>query len=321
MLMPGVNSYLVGEEMAGIRLDLFLVEQKPDLTRSHIQKLVAGGMVQVNGGAVRVSYRVRPGDMVDLRIPEPGLTSVEPEGIPLDIRYEDEHLIVINKPRGMVVHPAGGNYSGTMVNALMHYCRDLSGINGVLRPGIVHRLDKDTSGLLVVAKNDQAHLSLAEQLQQRTVIRNYVALVHGRVQESKGMVDAPIGRHPADRQRMAVVAGGKAAITRYQVARRLDNYTYLELRLETGRTHQIRVHLDYLGHPVAGDNKYGPARPHFGLDGQFLHAYRLGFSHPVSGDYLEFTSELPAVLAAVLQELGWGGPYLPDSRCARKLWA
>lgn len=311
--MPDVSSYLVGEESAGSRLDLFLVGEKPDLTRSHIQKLVAEGLVQVNGNPARVSYRVRPGDTVDIRVPEPRATALEPEDIPLDIRYEDEHVIVINKPRGMVVHPAQGNYTGTMVNALLHYCRDLSGINGVLRPGIVHRLDKDTSGLLMVAKNDQAHLSLAGQLQQRKVARNYVALVHGRVPGLRGMVDAPIGRHPVDRQKMAVIEGGRTAITRYQVVRCLDNYTYLELRLETGRTHQIRVHLGYLGHPVVGDSKYGSPKRNFGLDGQFLHAYRLGFCHPASGNYMEFISELPQILTAVLENLGWGGPHLPDT--------
>lgn len=311
-LMFDVSIYQVEVDMAGIRLDIFLTRMNPQLSRSHVQKLVAGDLVKVNGKPARANYRVRSGDLVELNVPSPVETVAEPEDIPLDIQYEDEHVIVINKPRGMVVHPAGSNNSGTLVNALLHHCRDLSGINGVLRPGIVHRLDKDTSGLLMVAKNDAAHVSLAEQLQQRRVTRNYVALVHGRLSGMKGLVDAPIGRHPVDRQRMAVVDQGRFAVTRYCVLRQLGNYSYLGLRLETGRTHQIRVHLNYLGHPVVGDPKYGPPKSHFILDGQFLHAYRLGFRHPVTGLYLEFTAELPKILMLILIQLGWMGPYLPE---------
>ena len=310
--MVDMSSYQVEVDLAGIRLDVFLTGMNPQLSRSHVQKLVADDLVKVNGKSARANYRVRSGDRVELYVPQPVVMVAEAEDIPLDIRYEDEHVIVINKPRGMVVHPAGSNYAGTLVNALLYHCRDLSGINGVLRPGIVHRLDRDTSGLLMVAKNDPAHLSLAAQLQQRSVTRNYVALVHGRLNARKGLVDAPIGRHPVDRQRMAVVDRGRFAVTRYLVLKQLGDYSYLGLRLETGRTHQIRVHLNYLGHPVVGDPKYGPPRSHFGLDGQFLHAYRLGFRHPVTDHYLEFTAELPEVLGSILLQLGWPGPYLPE---------
>ncbi|MCL6635211.1 MAG: RluA family pseudouridine synthase [Peptococcaceae bacterium] len=289
---------------AGKRLDVFLAGEVEDLTRSRVQKLIEEGMASVNGGPARASYRLRPGDLVILRVPEPEGLEVKAEPIPLDIYYEDADVIVVNKPRGMVVHPAAGNYSGTLVNALLYHCRDLSGINGVTRPGIVHRLDKDTSGLIMVAKNDAAHLSLARQLRERLVDRRYLALVHGRVGEQAGVVDAPIGRHPRDRQKMAVVQkNGKRAVTNYRVLRRFIDYTYLELKLETGRTHQIRVHMAYIGHPVVGDPRYGPARPHFGLDGQFLHAAVLGFMHPRTGGHLEFAAPLPEVLQEILNRL------------------
>lgn len=302
--METINCYDVGPEDAGLRLDVFLAGENPDLSRSHIQKLLDEKNVTVNGTSVRASYRIKPGDAVVLRVPPPVELRVEPESIPLDIYYEDADVLVVNKPRGMVVHPAEGNYSGTLVNAVLYHCRDLSGINGVLRPGIVHRLDKDTSGLLMVAKNDVAHLELARQLKDREVTRRYLALVHGNVRAGRGVVDAPIGRDPGDRQRMAVVfKNSKPAVTHYQVNARFENYTYLELRLETGRTHQIRVHMKYLGHPVVGDPKYGPGRPHFGLDGQFLHAAVLGFRHPGTGEVLQFEAPLPHVLQEILNSL------------------
>jgi len=305
--MPDINFFLVGEEAAGRRLDVFLSAENPDLSRSHIQKLISREMVTVNEQPVKANYRVRAGDRVRLCLPPPREPVVEAEDIPLDIYYQDGDLVVVNKPRGMVVHPAEGNYSGTLVNALLHHCRDLSGINGVLRPGIVHRLDKDTSGLLVAAKNDAAHLELARQLKERLVTRRYLALAHGNFKEDAGTVDAPIGRHPRDRQRMAVVArGGRAAVTHYRVKRRFGQYTLLELKLETGRTHQIRVHLTYLGHPLVGDLKYGPPKPHFGLNGQFLHAFLLGFTHPRTGAYMEFSAPLPEVLQQVLDALEKG---------------
>ena len=300
--MIAVNSYPVEEKDSGKRLDLFLAGTAP-LSRSHVQKLIDAGLATVNGRVCRANTRVREGDLVILNIPEPEGLTVEAEPVPLDICFEDGDVVVVNKPRGMVVHPAEGNHGGTLVNALLYHCRDLSGINGVLRPGIVHRLDKDTSGLLMVAKNDAAHLSLAAQLKDRQVVRRYLALAHGRFKEEAGTVDAPIGRDPRDRQRMAVIdQNARHAITHYRVLERFQQHTYLELRLETGRTHQIRVHLAYIGHPVAGDLKYGPPRSHPGLAGQFLHAAALGFHHPRTGEYLEFTAPLPPELQAVLEK-------------------
>jgi 23S rRNA pseudouridine1911/1915/1917 synthase len=302
--MQNTSCYHVDIEAAGVRLDVFLSGENRDLSRSHIQKLLNDGFVNVNGVAVRSSYRLKPGDIIVLTVPPPQIMKLEPEPIALDVYYEDVDVLVVNKPRGMVVHPSAGNYSGTLVNALLHHCRDLSGINGILRPGIVHRLDKDTSGLLMVAKNDAAHQNLAGQLKDRQIVRRYLALVHGRVKAERGVVDAPIGRDPRDRQKMAVVYNNsKDAVTHYNVVKRCHNYTYMGLRLETGRTHQIRVHMNYIGHPVVGDPKYGPARPHFGLEGQFLHAAVLGFKHPRNGDVLQFEAPLPVVLANVLEKL------------------
>lgn len=299
-----IYCFNAGEAHSGQRLDVFLAGESPELSRSHIQKLVAGGMVEVNGTPAKASCRLRAGDSVVLRVPPPVELVVDPEPISLDVYYEDSDLIVVNKPRGMVVHPAEGNYTGTLVNALLYHCRDLSGINGVMRPGIVHRLDKDTSGLLMAAKNDTAHLDLARQLGERKVDRRYLSLVHGVVKNDRGVVEAPIGRHPKDRQRMAVVAaGGKPALTHYRVLERHRDLTYLELRLETGRTHQIRVHLAWLGHPVVGDPKYGPGKNRFDLEGQFLHAGVLGFVHPRSGEKLTFEAPLPDVLEGVLDLL------------------
>lgn len=303
--MPGFSCFEVDMSGDGKRLDVFLAGAAEELSRSFTQKLITDGMVMVNGEiAARASYKVKTGDQVALNIPSPDSLEVKPEPIPLDIYYEDSDIIVVNKPRGMVVHPAAGNYTGTLVNALLYRCRDLSGINGVMRPGIVHRLDKDTSGLIMVAKNDAAHNSLAGQLKDRLVKRRYLALAHGRINEESGMVDAPIGRDPRNRQKMAVLdRNSKQAVTRYCVLDRFAGYTYLRLRLETGRTHQIRVHLAYIGHPVVGDPKYGPARPHFGLDGQFLHAAVLGFKHPRTGLHLEFEAPLPDELKMILEKL------------------
>lgn len=298
------NSFAVNDEDTGKRLDVYLTEQVEELTRSYIQKLIAESMATVNSQPARANCRLKPGDLVSLNVPELVPLEVVAEPVPLDIYYEDADVVVVNKPRGMVVHPAEGNYSGTLVNALLYHCRDLSGINGVLRPGIVHRIDKDTSGLIVAAKNDAAHASLAQQFKDRQVNRRYLALVHGRVREKKGEVDAPIGRDPKDRQKMAVIQrNGKQAITTYRVIGRYHGYTYLDLKLKTGRTHQIRVHMAFIGHPVVGDPKYGPTRAHFNLDGQFLHAELLGFNHPVSGQYLEFKAPLPEVLQHVLDQL------------------
>ncbi|WP_066638867.1 RluA family pseudouridine synthase [Desulfolucanica intricata] len=298
------NDFYVREEDGGMRLDVFLSISNPEMSRSQIQKLISQNMVEVNGQKTQAKYKVKPKDKIQLTVPDPVELNVNPEPIDLEVYYEDEDLIVVNKPRGMVVHPADGNYSGTMVNALLYHCRDLSGINGVLRPGIVHRLDKDTSGLLMVAKNDVAHVNLAEQLKDRQVNRRYLALLHGNIREDSGLVDAPIGRDPKDRQKMAVVErNSKPAVTHYKILKRFGKYTLVELRLETGRTHQIRVHMKYIGYPVVGDPKYGPAKSHFNLDGQFLHAYLLGFNHPRTGKYLEFESPLPEVLNLILEKL------------------
>lgn len=294
---------VVEEEDAGLRLDVYLAHEFTEISRSRLQRLVSEGLVLVNQRNVRASYRIRADDEIRIYLPPAETPAVEPEPIPLDIVYEDKDLLVVNKPRGMVVHPGAGHRHGTLVNALLFHCRDLSGINGVMRPGIVHRLDKDTSGLLVVAKNDRAHLSLAAQLKERKVPREYVALVYGLVKEDAGTVNAPIGRHRRDRKKMAVDFAGRDAVTHFTVAARFHKYTLLRLHLDTGRTHQIRVHLAHIGHPVVGDLKYGPARPHLGLKGQFLHAGVLGFTHPASGEPLRFEAPLPPELKAVLTKL------------------
>ncbi len=302
--MATLNRYMAEPEDVQARLDVFLAEHCPELSRSRIQKLITAGLVTVNGKVTRPSYRLRAGDSVCLQVPDPEVPRIEPEEIPLDIYYEDPDVLVVNKARGQVVHPAVGHYSGTLVNALLFHCRDLSGINGILRPGIVHRLDRDTSGLLMVAKSDRVHLALAAQLQNRTVLRRYLALVHGSPRHESGTIDAPIGRHPRDRQRMAVnYRSGRPARTHYRVLQRLGRVSLLELTLDTGRTHQIRVHMSYLGHPLVGDLKYGHARSEMGLSGQFLHAGTLGFTHPRTGEWLVFEAPLPPELAAVLAGL------------------
>ncbi len=286
---------------AGLRLDVFLARENLNLSRTYLQQLIAAKMVMVNEAPSKANYRVKTGDKIVLQIPPPRKLQLTPENIPLDICFEDEDIIVLNKPRGMVVHPAPGNYTGTLVNALLYHCKDLSGITGTLRPGIVHRLDKDTSGLLVVTKNDNAHQSLVRQLKERKVSRCYLALVYGNCVKDKDTINLPLGRDPRCRKRMAVVmSNGRPAITHYKVISRFGGYTFLSLRLETGRTHQIRVHLAYIGHPVVGDPKYGPRRPDFNLKGQFLHAATLGFCHPRTKAYLEFTVPLPDELRNIL---------------------
>lgn len=291
------------------RLDKLLAEE-PELagmSRSAIQGLIAAGLVTSGGKALAKSARLAPGQRVAVALPEPRELDVASEDIPLDIAYEDADLLVVNKPKGMVVHPAPGNYSGTLVNALLAHCGgSLSGINGVLRPGIVHRIDKDTSGLLLVAKNDFAHQGLAAQIQAHTLTREYRAVVYGNIREDCGTVDAPIGRHPVERKKMAVVRGGGAAreaVTHFFVEERFGSFTYLRLRLETGRTHQIRVHMAYLGHPVAGDPVYGPKRVITELRGQCLHAGLLGFTHPRTGEYLELSQDVPAYFEKFLRKL------------------
>ena len=299
----------VSPEDAGVRIDKYLAEQLPDITRSYLQKLLKDGSVQMNGKPVKASTKTAAGALIVLTIPEPEEPEILPEDIPLDILYEDSDVILINKPKDMVVHPAAGHYTGTLVNALMYHCKgDLSGINGVLRPGIVHRIDKDTTGVLIVCKNDRAHNALAEQLKEHSITRKYRAIVCGNLKEDEGTVDAPLGRHPQDRKRMAIVrSGGKRAVTHYRVLERFGNYTYIECRLETGRTHQIRVHMASLGHPLLGDEIYGRAKSPFKLEGQTLHAMVLGFIHPTTGEYMEFEAPLPEYFEKLLEKLRKSG--------------
>ncbi len=281
----------IEEQHDGERIDKVIAELNEQWSRSQVQQWLKEGHVLVNGKAVKPNYKCHVDDDVVISIPDPEPLDVKPEPIPLDIYYEDADVLVVNKPRGMVVHPAPGHMHGTLVNALLAHCQDLSGINGVLRPGIVHRIDKDTSGLLMIAKNDLAHESLVNQLVNKTVTRKYVAIVHGVIPHDYGTIDAPIGRDPRDRQSMAVVENGKEAVTHFRVLERFEHYTFVECQLETGRTHQIRVHMKYIGYPLAGDPKYGP-RKTLPIDGQALHAGVLGFHHPRTGEYLQFEAPM-----------------------------
>ncbi len=296
----------VEEAYAGTRMDAYLSAVTDNtLSRSFIQKLVAGQQVRVNGELKEEKkYKVRTGDVVEMTIPEPApADNVLPEEIPLDIVYEDEDVAVINKPRGMVVHPAPGNETGTMVNGLLYHFRDLSSVGGVIRPGIVHRIDKDTSGLIMVAKNDKAHLSLSEQLKVHSITRVYRAIVWNNFREDEGTVDAPIARDPKNRFRMAVEAGGRNAVTHYRVLERYGSFTLIECRLETGRTHQIRVHMAWKKHPLLGDALYGPAKNPYGAEGQMLHAGKLGFDHPSTGRRMEFECDPPAEFSRIVERL------------------
>jgi len=287
--------WLTGEDEAGERADKHIAGKLADYSRSQIQDWIRTGAATVNGQPVKANAKLAAGDRIRISLPEPEPLEAYPEDIPLDIAYEDADVIVINKPRGMVVHPAAGHPGGTVVNALLHHCKDLSGINGVMRPGIVHRIDKDTSGLLMIAKNDLAHASLAAQLKEHSVTRKYRALVHGVLQHDKGTVDAPIGRATHDRKLYVVTdKNSKHAVTHFTVGERFDEYTLLELRLETGRTHQIRVHMKYIGFPLVGDPVYGGKGGRaLGMEGQALHAETLGFIHPRSGEYMEFSAPIP----------------------------
>ncbi|MFO7340869.1 MAG: RluA family pseudouridine synthase [Bacillaceae bacterium] len=297
------HTVIAGE--AGMRIDKLLAGLDGEYSRSQIQDWITEGRVSVNGKAVKANYRVQEGDRIEWTVPEPEILDVRPEPMDLDIYYEDRDVIVVNKPRGMVVHPSPGHLNGTLVNGLLAHCRDLSGINGVLRPGIVHRIDKDTSGLLMAAKNDFSHEHLAKQLENKTVLRKYKAIVHGVIPHDYGTIDAPIGRDPKDRQSMAVVDSGKPAVTHFRVIERFDKYTLVECELETGRTHQIRVHMKYIGHPVAGDPKYGPKRT-LPIDGQALHAGVLGFAHPRTGEFLTFEAPPPEDFERLLNGLRAG---------------
>lgn len=295
----------VPENASGMRIDKFLSEKMEGQSRSYLQKLMKEGRVFVQGKPVKANYKIAAGETVRFTLPELSEPDILPEEIPLDILYEDSDLLVVNKPKGMVVHPAAGHYSGTLVNALLYHCAgQLSGINGVLRPGIVHRIDMDTTGSLVVCKNDFAHNSLAEQLKVHSITRRYQAVVCGVLKEDEGSVDAPIGRHPVDRKKMAVnYKNGREAVTHYRVLKRFRQYTYIECSLETGRTHQIRVHMASLGHPLLGDAVYGPSRCPYKLQGQTLHARILGFSHPRTGAYMEFEAPLPEYFRELLEKL------------------
>lgn len=277
----------------GKRIDKYISE-KLDITRSRVQKLIDDEMITINGIKAKSSSKVEEGQILTVEIPELKPLEVEPEDIELDILYDDDDVIVVNKPKGMVVHPANGNYSGTLVNAIMaRYKDNLSGINGVIRPGIVHRIDKDTSGVLVIAKNDNAHLKLAEQLKEHSMTRVYVAVVRGKLKNKVGTINAPIGRNTKDRKKMGVVANGKHAVTHYTVIKELEDCSVIEVKLETGRTHQIRVHMSYIGHPLLGDEVYSNGKNKYGFKGQALHAKILGFIHPSTGKYMEFSSSLP----------------------------
>ena len=289
----------------GKRADKFLSDKLENISRSALQEYFSDGNVLVNGKQQGKNYRLRFNDRLEVRIPEPVVYEAVAENIPLDIVYEDSDVIIVNKPKNMVVHPAAGNYSGTLVNALLHHCKDsLSGINGVLRPGIVHRIDKNTSGLLIVAKNDTAHRKIAEQIKDHSFTREYEAVVCGNIKENEGTVNQPIGRNPNDRKKMAVTAvNSKEAVTHFKVLQRFGQYTHISVTLETGRTHQIRVHMAYINHPVAGDDVYGSDKLTSKLGGQCLHARKIGFVHPSSGEYMEFTSELPRYFSDFLTEL------------------
>lgn len=284
------------------RIDKVLSQELADYSRSQIQQWLKDERVMVNGTTVKANYKVKAGDQVTIAVPEPTVLELTPENIPLEIVYEDEDVAVVNKPQGMVVHPSAGHPNGTLVNALLFHMQNLSSINDVIRPGIVHRIDKDTSGLLMIAKNDFAHESLAKQLKEKTSLRKYVALVHGVIPHEKGVIDAPIGRSKTDRKMQAVIEEGKPAVTHFQVLERFADFTLVELQLETGRTHQIRVHMKYIGYPLAGDPVYGPKKTLPGK-GQFLHAQVLGFEHPRTGEFLTFTAPLPEVFKKTLENL------------------
>lgn len=285
------------------RLDVFLTEKIEGKSRSYIQEVIDKEAVKVNNKIKKSNYKLKLQDEVLVEVPESVELEVEAENIPINIIYEDKDVIVINKPQEMVVHPAPGNYSGTLVNALLYHCKDLSGINGVIRPGIVHRIDKDTSGILVIAKNDNAHNKLSEQLKEHTMTRTYLALVEGNIKVDEGTVNAPIGRHPIDRIKMAIVKDGREAVTHFRVLERFGDYTLVQCNLETGRTHQIRVHMAHIGHPLVGDAVYGYKKQKFNLKGQVLHAKVLGFIHPTTGEYIEFDSEIPTYFKELLEKL------------------
>ena len=301
-----LTEYLIVENDGGERIDRYLAENLEDRSRSYLQKLIKDGKVKVNGKPVKANYRLVFDDRVEVFMPEVKEPDIEPENIPLDILYEDKDVLLVNKPKQMVVHPAPGHYSGTLVNAIMYHCgSELSGINGVMRPGIVHRIDMDTTGSLIICKNDASHQSLSEQLKEHSINRIYEAIVHGNIKEEEGSINAPIGRHPTDRKKMSIHSkNGREAITHYKVLERFGKYTHIQCKLETGRTHQIRVHMASIGHPLVGDSVYGPAKcPFPNLQGQTLHAKTLGFIHPATKEYLEVNAPLPDYFTSLIKKL------------------
>ncbi len=302
--MKKTYEFTIEEQNVGYRVDQFLSDAIPEISRTYIKKLIEENSVMINTANCKSSYKLQLGDKVNVEVPEPEELNIKAQDIQIDIVYEDEHVLVVNKPQGMVVHPAPGNYEGTLVNALLFHIKKLSDINGVLRPGIVHRIDKDTSGLLIVAKSDLAHKSLSEQLKEHTINRVYMALVEGVILEETGTIDAPIGRHQNNRKKMTVTdKNSKNAITHFTVLRRFIKNTLIEAKLETGRTHQIRAHMTFIGHPVVGDSTYGLKRQNLYAKGQLLHAYLIGFDHPATGEYMEFTCEPPLYFKKVLDGL------------------
>lgn len=302
------RQYVIQSDRIGERIDKFLASEMPDVSRSYIQKLIKDGLVLINGKCVKANYKLALSDQIQLEEPQLQEPDIVAENIDLDILYEDDDLLIVNKPKGMVVHPAPGHYSGTLVNAIMYHCKDrLSGINGVMRPGIVHRIDQNTTGSLIVCKNDYAHNHIAAQLKEHNICRIYHAIVHGNIKEDHGTIQAPIGRHPIDRKKMSIHSkNGKEAITHYEVLERFGNYTYIQCKLETGRTHQIRVHMASIHHPILGDDVYGPAKCPFPLQGQTLHAKTIGIIHPRTNQYLEVEAPLPEYFRKLLNKLSLG---------------
>lgn len=299
-----MEKVVVEENTQKKRIDSYIVDKNINLSRTAIKRLLDEGKILVNGKKQKPSYKPEVGDIITIEIPEPEEVELKPQDIPIDVIYEDKDIIVVNKPKGMVVHPANGNPDGTLVNAILAKCKDsLSGIGGEIRPGIVHRLDKDTSGLLIIAKNDQAHINMSKQIQDRKVIKKYIALVKGVIGENTATIDMPIARSTKDRKKMAVDPNGKEAITHYKVLQRYDKYTLLEIKIDTGRTHQIRVHMAYIGHPVVGDMQYSNGKNEFGIEGQMLHSKYLEFDHPITGKRLKLEAPLPEYFEQVLNEL------------------
>ena len=300
-----MNNWIVEIEFDNIRIDRYISEHMEDVSRSYIQKLIKDGMVMVNLKPVKANYKVRVGESITIDLPEPVSLDIEAQDIPLEIIYEDEDVLLVNKPKDMVVHPSAGHMDGTLVNALLYHCKDsLSSINGVMRPGIVHRIDKDTTGVLIICKNDKSHNCIAEQLKVHSITRKYHAIVYNNIKDEFGTIDAPIGRHPIDRKKMAINSkNGKDAVTHYKVLERFGKYTYIECQLETGRTHQIRVHMSSIGHPLLGDEVYGSSKQPYKTCGQVLHAKVFGFIHPTTGKYMEFETPLPEYFEELLEKL------------------